>query len=204
MTLLRGYSDDKLLMDWLQKDIWPCEGKFANDRTDFIYVSSLLGIAEMIRSGTTCYNDMYNYPGELARATAKARIRGVIGGTLMTQDWLPPIAEQFTVNERVMEEYRDTPLITFSCAPHAPYTVNDEMFVQCRDWMTRYTNTFMHLHLHETKTEVSDSIVLTKVPPCHLSDQAMSPLNNLHRLQLVNSRLTAVHMTALTDDEIAL
>lgn len=202
MTLLRGYSDDKVLMDWQQKDIWPCEGEFANDKTDFIYISSLLGISEMIRGGTTCFNDMYNYPKELARAMKDMKIRGIIGGTLMTQDWLPPINEQFKANESVMNEFKDEKLIGYSCAPHAPYTVSDESFIQCREWMKKYDNVFMHIHLHETKLEVDYSKSLKKVSPCHLSDQPISPIMNLSRLEQLNDKLTSVHMTCLSDDEI--
>lgn len=208
MTMLRGYSDDKNLRDWLEKDIWPCEGVFANDRDGkrFVYDSARLGMAEMLRSGSTCFNDMYMVPRQTAEAAVSMGMRGIISFPVMDQPWLPDFEGQAKDGEAVREWLAGNPLLSIAAAPHAPYTVTDETFVDVREWNRSNTSlsadgSIMHVHLHETKDEVDQSIA-GEGPVKHRSDQRTSPLINLARLNVLDNKTVAVHMTTLTDEEI--
>merc|ERR1712232_1535663 len=96
----------------------------------------------------------------------------------------------------------DDGLLSWTVSLHAPYTVSDSTMLKAKALSDRL-DTKIHIHLHETQTEVDDSIAQKKDGTCHLSDQPCSPLANLKRLGLLNSKLIAVHMTALTDEEIS-
>ena len=77
MSLLRGYADDLALMDWLQNHIWPAEAKWVNEK--FVYEGTQLAIAESLRSGVTCFNDMYFFPDQAAKAVDESGFRASIG-----------------------------------------------------------------------------------------------------------------------------
>jgi 5-methylthioadenosine/S-adenosylhomocysteine deaminase len=122
MTLLRGIADDLKLLDWLQNYIFPAESK--NVSPEFVYWGTLLGCIEMARSGTTTYTDMYYFEDDIARATEKAGLRGVLGQSVIgfpAPDYKTP--EEALVGARAfIEKYRNHPLIIPSVAPHALYT----------------------------------------------------------------------------------
>src|SRR4051812_1586510 len=123
MTLFRGIADDLDLQEWLTKYIFPAEAK--NVTEDFVRVGTRLGLAEMIRGGTTTYCDMYYFEDAIADETAKAGVRGVLGETII--DFPVPNyktnAEAMTYTERFIKRWAGHPLITAAVAPHAPYTV---------------------------------------------------------------------------------
>ena len=193
MSLLRGYADDLVLMDWLNNHIWPAEGKHVRD--DFVFDGTLLAMAEMIRGGTTTINDMYFYHSAVARAGIQSGIRTFVGCTVLefptayasnADDYLKKaLAERqtFLGEERV----------TFTLAPHAPYTVSDATFARIIT-LAEQEDMLIHCHLHETAGEVTDSV----------RDYHQRPLARLHALGLLSPRLIAAHMVHLTEEEIAL
>lgn len=193
MTLLRGFADDLALMDWLQNHIWPAEGKHVNH--DFVRDGSLIGMAEMIKSGTTTINDMYFFHSAVADAGRIAGMRTFVGASIL--EFPTPYANNAdeyisrAMDER--EKYLNDPLITFTLAPHAPYTVSDETFRKVAALSEKH-HMLVHCHIHETLDEVNTSI----------KEHGKRPLARLDELGLLNDKLIAAHMVHLTDDEIAL
>ncbi len=193
MSLLRGLADDLPLMTWLQDHIWPVEAKFVNQ--EFVYTGTQLAMAEMLRCGTTCFNDMYFFPDQAARATHAAGMRATIGMILIEfpTAWAQNSDEYFEKGLALHDEYRNHPLINTALAPHAPYTVSDESLQRALTYADEL-NIPIHMHLHETADEINQEIEKT----------AQRPLARLHKLGLLSPRLLAVHMTQLNDDEIEL
>ena len=193
MSLFRGLANDMTLMDWLQNHIWPAEQQWVND--DFVQIGSQLAIAEMIRSGVTCFNDMYFYAETTARVAADAGIRAHVGMILLdfpTQYANDP-DEYFSKGLAVHDVYKSHPLVKCTFAPHAPYTVSDAPLERVA-MLANELEVPVHIHLHETEDEIMKS----------MDQYKMRPLQRLHQLGLVNSNLVAVHMTQLQDDEINL
>lgn len=193
MNLFRGLADDLPLMDWLQNYIWPAEQKILNH--DSVYQGSMMAIAEMIRGGTTCFNDHYFFPNDTARAAIDTGIRACIGlwiGSVPT-GWAKD-AEGYIEKARISYAERDkNPLITYAMAPHSPY-VNDDHSLQLTKTFADKHNLRIHIHLHETKAELE----------INQSQHNNRPLARFHNLGLLNERFIAVHMVHLTDEEIAL
>jgi len=191
MSLFRGLADDLPLMDWLNNHIWPAEQKWVNE--EFIHDGSELAIAEMLRSGTTCFNDMYFYPDITARVARDAGIRACVG--LIVLDfptvWANNADEYIEKGLDLRDKYRSDALIHTPFAPHAPYTVSDEPLKRLRV-LSDEMDLPIHIHLHETKAEVDIAV----------NNDGMRPLKRLNELGLVSPNLLAVHMTQLTDDEI--
>src|SRR6266446_848263 len=126
MTLFRGLADDLDLQDWLTKYIFPAEAK--NVSEEFVRAGTRLGLAEMIRGGTTTYCDMYYFEDAIADETSKAGVRGVLGETVI--DF--PVADNKTnaeamaYVEKFVKHWQGNDLIVAAIAPHAPYTVSTE------------------------------------------------------------------------------
>jgi len=193
MNLLRGLADDLQLMDWLQNHIWPAEGKILCPES--IYDGSMLAIAEMLRSGTTCFNDHYFYPNDTARASIDASMRASLGlwvGNAPT-GWAKDADECL---EKAASEYANRPdskLISYMLAPHSPYITNDGSLLKTKKFADD-NNLRIHIHLHETQAEID----------IDLKNYGKRPMQRFNELGLLNERLIAVHMVHLTDDEIAL
>ncbi|WP_031433808.1 TRZ/ATZ family hydrolase [Methylomarinum vadi] len=192
MTLLRGIADDLHLMDWLQRHIWPLEHKWVGEA--FVRDGSDLAIAEMIRGGTTCFNDMYFFPEVTAHRAIHHGIRASIG--LIAVDFPSAWAENSEAyiekGLALHDELRHEPLITTAFAPHAPYTVSDEPLRKIRMFADEL-NLPVHIHVHETRHEVEEQQQKT----------GRRPLQRLEELGLLSPSLLAVHMTQLTPAEIA-
>ncbi|MGZ8215237.1 MAG: amidohydrolase family protein, partial [Methylosarcina sp.] len=186
MTLMRGIADDLQLMDWLQNHIWPLEQKWMNE--SFVRDGTDLAIAEMIRGGTTCFNDMYFFPEVTAGQAVHHGIRANIG--LIAIDfpsvWAENSAEYIEKGLALHDQFRHEPLITASFAPHAPYTVSDEPLKKIRMFADELELS-IHMHVHETPYEVEQEQAKT----------GQRPLERLRTLGLVNPSLMAVHMTQL-------
>lgn len=193
MSLMRGLADDLPLMTWLQDHIWPAEAKFVNE--EFVYNGTQLAIAEMLRCGTTCFNEMYFFPDQAARATSDAGIRATIGMILIDfpTAWAQNSDEYLEKGIALHDEYRNHPLINTALAPHAPYTVSDEPLQRAITYAEEL-DIQIHMHIHETADEIKGEVEKT----------GKRPLARLHELGLLSPRLIAVHMTQLTDDEIEL
>ena len=193
MTLLRGLADDLPLMDWLQNHIWPAEAKHMS--AQFVHDGTRLACAEMLRGGTTCFNDMYFYPKAAAEAAMAAGIRAAIG--LVTFDSPTPYAsdadDYLDKGLAVRDELINEPLISFCLAPHAPYTVNDRNFAKALT-LAEQCEIPIHLHLHETRQEIEDS----------LQNHGVRPIERLRRLGLLSPGLIGAHSIHLNAEEIAL
>lgn len=192
MSLMRGLADDLPLMTWLQEHIWPAEAKWVSP--DYVYQGTQLAIAEMIRGGTTCFNDMYFFPNEAVRAIENAGLRACVGLILIDfpSAWAKSADDYLHKGLELHDALREHPLITTAFAPHAPYTVSDAPLEQ----VVMYAEQLdlpIHMHVHETEDEVGGEV----------SRYGKRPLARLDSLGLLSPRLMAVHMTQLQDDEIA-
>lgn len=193
MTLLRGIADDLQLMDWLQNHIWPLERKWVGEA--FVRDGSDLAIAEMIRGGTTCFNDMYFFPEITAQQAVHHGIRAGIGMILIDfpSAWAENADRYIEKGLALHDRFRHEPLIITPFAPHAPYTVSDGPLQKVRTFADEL-DVPVHMHVHETRHEVDDAIENT----------GKRPLERLNELGLINPSFVAVHMTQLIDSEIDL
>jgi 5-methylthioadenosine/S-adenosylhomocysteine deaminase len=193
MTLFRGLADDLDLQDWLTKFIFPAEAK--NVSEEFVRAGTRLGLAEMIRGGTTTYCDMYYFEDAIADETAKAGVRGVLGETVI--DF--PVADNKTnaeamaYVEKFVQKWKGHELITPAIAPHAPYTVSEEHLKAVRAFSDR-TGAPIVTHISETKREVNDS----------LKAKGASPIDYLSRIGFLNERVIAAHVVWPNDGEIGI
>ncbi|HEC28886.1 MAG TPA: TRZ/ATZ family hydrolase [Gammaproteobacteria bacterium] len=192
MSLLRGLADDLPLMDWLQNHIWPVESRFIGP--EFIKDGTRLAIAEMIRSGTTCFNDMYFFPEVTAQVAIEAGIRAVVGLIVLDfpSAWATDADDYINKGLEVNDRFRDESLVTTAFAPHAPYTVSDQP-LQRVQVLVNELEIPIHMHVHETVDEINQSI----------ENFGMRPIERLKQLGLLTPGLLAVHMTQLTDSEIS-
>lgn len=193
MSLMRGLADDLPLMDWLNNHIWPAEQKHVS--AEYVYDGSLLACAEMIRSGTTCFNDMYFFPEETARAVEHAGMRAKLGLILIDfpSAWAKDADEYLSKGIDLHDQLHNNSLISTAFAPHAPYTVSDEPLKRIATYAEEL-DIPIHIHLHEIADEVEQAI----------AQSGKRPIERLNDLGLLSPRLLAVHMTQLTDDEIKL
>jgi len=152
MILLRGIADDLKLMEWLNSVIFPAEAKNVNP--DFVYWGTLLAAIEMARDGTTTFTDMYYFEEDIARATDKAGIRGVLGQTIIgfpAPDY-KTTDEALAGTESFLRRYKDHPRVVPSVAPHALYTTSVEVVRKARELSRRYGIPFQ-IHGHESPEE---------------------------------------------------
>ncbi|NND82305.1 MAG: TRZ/ATZ family hydrolase [Gammaproteobacteria bacterium] len=193
MSLFRGLADDISLMEWLNEHIWPAEARWVDPA--FMRDGTELAIAEMLLSGTTCFNDMYFYPDVVAAVAQEAGIRATVG--LIVLDfpsiWAADTDEYFSKGIAVHDDTRALSSIQTAMAPHAPYTVSDEPLRQAMTYADEL-QIHVHMHLHETADEIAGS----------MQQYGQRPLGRLQELGLLNPRLMAVHMVHLTDQEIEL
>jgi 5-methylthioadenosine/S-adenosylhomocysteine deaminase len=193
MSLLKGLSDDLPLDEWLNEHIWPAETELAD--AAFVRDGSELAIAEMIKGGTTCFNDMYFFIDQTALAAEQVGIRACLGIPIIDfpTRWAKDLDEYISKGLAVHERFNGNELISFTFAPHAPYTVCDESLKTLQPIMDEL-GLPMHIHAHETNLEVEQSI----------AEHGASPIERLNKLGLLNPDLMAVHMTALSDADIQL
>ncbi len=193
MTLLRGVADDLPLMRWLTEHIWPIEAAVIGPQ--FVADGVELAIAEMLRGGTTCCNENYFFPDVAAATYRRHGFRALVGLPIIDfpTAWAKTQDEYFDRAGEVHDLYRRDHLVRTCYAPHAPYTVSDASFERIRV-LSDQLDVPVHCHVHETAQEVADALKL----------HGMRQIARLDRLGLVNDRLIAVHMTQLTDAEIAL
>ncbi|MEE8496074.1 MAG: TRZ/ATZ family hydrolase [Xanthomonadales bacterium] len=193
MTLLRGYADDMDLDVWLREHIWPAEQKFMGP--SFVADGARLAIAEMFRAGTTCFNDMYFFPDVLGETCLDAGIRASIGVPLIETQTAraSEIDNYFEQGLRLHDEWRSVSLLSITFSPHAPYSVSDETLRRVATH-SRELEVPVHMHLLETEWDIKHS----------LQNHDVHPLRRLRDLDLLNSRLLAVHMTQLSSEDIGL
>lgn len=193
MVLFRGLADDLPLMDWLNNHIWPAEGDIVCSES--VKDGNRLAIAEMLRGGTTCFNDHYFFPEECAAVTIEEGMRGSIGLVFMNvpNQWAK---DEDGYHQKALNTLKNRPqsnLISWMIAPHAPYTNSDRSLTLAKQLADEY-NIGMHMHLHETQAELD----------IDLKAYGKHPIQRLHDLGLLDDKFLAVHMVLLTDEEIAL
>jgi len=193
MTLLRGLADDLELQVWLNEHIWPVENRFVSP--EFVADGTRLAVAEMLRAGTTCFNDMYFFPDVTAAVAAETGIRACVGLIVieMPTAWAKDANEYLAKALDLLQNRVPDPLVSFSMAPHAPYSVSDSTLSRVAEISSDF-DIPVHIHLLETDWETRHS----------MQQHGMRPMQRMLEHQLVNSRLLAVHMTQLLPDEIRL
>ena len=191
MTLLRGFADDLPLMRWLQDHIWPVETRWVDP--EFVRDGSRLAMAEMLRGGVTCFNDMYFFPEVTAAVARECGMRACVG--LIAVDF--PTAYARNLDEYLDKglalhaELRAEPRLHTAFAPHAAYTVSAPALERIGRLAADLAMP-VHIHLHETAAEVAD----------FQARHGCRPLARLEQLGLLSPRLLAVHMTQLEPAEI--
>jgi 5-methylthioadenosine/S-adenosylhomocysteine deaminase len=191
MALMRGLADDLPLMEWLTRHIWPAEAQHVS--AAFVHDGTLLACAEMIRGGITCFNDMYFFPEEAARAALTAGMRAALGiiciefPTAYATDPQDYLHKGFATRDALKHE----PLLSFCMAPHAPYTVSDSSFERIVTYAEELQLP-IHLHLHETQDEIKESVARF----------GGRPLARMQRLGVVGPGLVAVHAVHLQPAEV--
>lgn len=193
MALFRGIADDLALMDWLQNFIFPAEAR--NVDRDFVRWGTRLAAAEMIRTGTTTFADMYYFEADIAHETRAAGLRAVLGETLI--DFPAPDNETWEDGIAYMRafarEFEDDPLITPAIAPHSPYTVSREHLIEARRVADELGVPIL-IHLAETKEEVAQV----------LEAQGSTPTLYLDSIGFLRDDVIAAHTVHLTAEEIAI
>ena len=192
MTMFRGYADDMLLQDWLQKKIWPLEAKLTGEAC---YYGALLGSAEMSLSGTTSFVDMYFYMEDVARAVAKSGLRGFLSyGIIDLMD--PAKARMEQEKARKFFDYirgLGNPRIRFALGPHAPYTCSAETLLWAKEFAEK-NDVIDHIHVAETRKEQADS----------QQQHGMRIVEYLDKIGALSKKMLAAHCAWLTKSEVAL
>lgn len=191
MNLMRGLADDLPLMPWLEQHIWPTEQKMVSPH--FVHDGTLLACAEMLRGGITAFNDMYFYPEAAAEAVIQAGIRANLGLVVLE------FATQYANNAesyidkgtQARDALKSEPLISFSFAPHAPYTVSDETFTTLNT-LSAQIHIGLHTHLHETVAEIMQSE----------QRYGMRPVARLAKLGILGATTTFAHCVHLNPIEM--
>ncbi len=184
MTLLRGLADDLPLEPWLKEHIWPTEGRWVN--ADFVRDGTELAVAEMLRSGTTCFSDMYFFPEAAALAARQQGMRASIGLIMFDfpSTWGSGPEDYLAKGLALRDQYKNDPLLSFVFAPHSTYTVSERWLKELRT-LADELELPLQTHLHETAGEVEDS----------LRKHGKRPIARLTELGMFTPALMAVHMT---------
>jgi 5-methylthioadenosine/S-adenosylhomocysteine deaminase len=188
MTLLRGVADDIPLMTWLQDHIWPIE---ANLNENHIKAGADLGIVEMIKSGTTCFNDMYWHMGVVAKSVENSGIRAALSTPLLDVMGPDQRGKLLREGEALIKQFQGHERITPFLGPHAPYTCSEELLLGVNDLHEKY-GIGVHIHVSETEDEV-ENIKKEKGKP---------PFAYLDSLGFLNERVVAAHCVWVSEKEM--
>jgi 5-methylthioadenosine/S-adenosylhomocysteine deaminase len=193
MNYLRGLGSDLPLEEWLNDVIWPIERNRVN--LDWVLNSLQLALAEMIMAGITCYNDMYFFENESAPIVKDAGMRGILGEGVLgfpTPDVQNPEAALERI-ERLVDTWKDDPLIIPEIAPHSTYTVKPDILLKSLEIAEKYDLNY-HIHTNETDNELETV----------KSEYGTTPIKHLENLGILSRRVNAVHCVWLDDEEIQL
>ncbi len=192
MGLFRGIADDLDLQEWLTQYIFPAEAKNVNET--FVRAGTRLGLAELIKGGTTTYCDMYYFEDAIADETAKAGVRGVLGETLI--DFPAPDNKTFDdalkYTETFIKKWQGHKLIVPAVAPHAPYTVSEEHLLKSRDLSERL-NAPLVIHLAEANTETE--FIQQK-------HKGLRPIEFVEKIGFLTNRTIAAHVIQANQSEL--
>jgi 5-methylthioadenosine/S-adenosylhomocysteine deaminase len=193
MTLFRGYGDDLPLMEWLRTRIWPAEARLTEED---VYHGTRLALVEMIRSGTTYFNDMYWHQPGVVRAVEELGLRAHVGSVFIDHgdpSGVEAGAQREAVLGQVAERHTLAPRIQVALAPHAIYSVAPESLV----WMAERAaehDLIVHIHLSETRDEVDACV----------EKHGLRPAFFLQRLGLLGPNLVVAHGVYLDPEEMDL
>jgi 5-methylthioadenosine/S-adenosylhomocysteine deaminase len=192
MTLLRGMADDLPLQTWLEYYIWPAEAHLDGDHC---YAGALLAVLEMIKTGTTCCNDMYFFMDEVARALDEAGLRGVISHGMIDTGDDNKRKKEIRETERIIKKCHNTAdgRISVALGPHAPYTCSEELLRWTRKKADQ-EGLQIHIHVSETEAEVQNFLESTQKRPFEYLDD----------IGLLGPDLIAAHAVWLSEGEINL
>ena len=192
MSLMRGFADDLPLMRWLGERIWPAEK--AHLAAGFVRDGSLLAAAEMLAGGVTTVNDMYFHPLAAGEAYLAAGLRAVLGMTVIDfpTSYAVDADDYLAKGLAARDALKGEPLLGFSFAPHAPYTISDATFGRIAT-LAEQLGLPIHTHIHETAQEIADSV----------KQFGVRPLERLARLGLLGPNFIGVHAVHLSEAEIA-
>ncbi|HDH53656.1 MAG TPA: amidohydrolase, partial [Nitrospirae bacterium] len=192
MVYFRGLADDLPLQDWLEKHIWPNEMKWLS--SEFVDDAVELACLEMLKAGVTTYADMYFYEDTAAGKVEKIGMRGVLGSGIIDFPW-KDIAQSaddyFRHAEDLINNWKDSELITPCVAPHATFTCGPDNYKRAKE-MADTHNVPLHTHLAETEFEVSE---------CR-KRYGKTPVEHLDAIGFLSERVVAAHCVWLTDKEI--
>jgi 5-methylthioadenosine/S-adenosylhomocysteine deaminase len=194
MSLMRGLADDLPLMPWLEQHIWPAERAVVS--SGFVRDGTLLACAEMLAGGISTFNDMYFYPEAAAEACLKIGMRANLGLVVLEfpTNYANDAESYIQKGLEARDHLRDAaPLISFSFAPHAPYTVSDATFTRIMT-LAEQVNIGVHTHMHETQHEIAQSE----------QTYGLRPISRLANLGLLSPNLTLAHCVHLDETEIKL
>ena len=192
MTLLRGVGDDEELQTWLNDYIWPKEAKLDEK---LVYAGSKLAMAEMIKTGTTTFNDMYFYMEETAKAVEESGIRGVLGYGMIDLFDDEKRKQEIKATKNLIKNSHNTAngRVQVAVAPHAPYTCSKELLSESKKLANKH-NLKLHIHVSETQQEVND---LEK-------QRSQTPFEYLDSIDLLDENTIAAHGVWTTDNEMKL
>ena len=193
MSLLKGLADDLPLMQWLREHIWPVEDQFVNG--DFVTIGTELAMAEMLRYGTTCFNDMYFFPEEAAKCIEKVGMRAQLNINVFDSAccWGNGPKDYLSKATHLLEAFKQHSSIKIGLGPHAPYSASDDTLEQVLQVAQQFEAPIT-MHVHETEEEIQDSFTRHQT----------RPLSRLARLGLLKHHFTAVHMVQLNDTDFSL
>jgi 5-methylthioadenosine/S-adenosylhomocysteine deaminase len=193
MSLLRGFADDLPLMKWLNDHIWPAENRHVSEA--FVRDGTLLAAAEMLAGGITTCNDMYFFPQAAGEAFLQAGMRAVLGMIVLEfpSAYATDADDYLARGLSMRDELKGEPLLSFSFAPHAPYTISDASFERINT-LADQLGLPIHTHIHETADEIQGS----------LKQYGVRPLERLARLGLLGPNFIGVHAVHVNDAEIEL
>jgi 5-methylthioadenosine/S-adenosylhomocysteine deaminase len=193
MSLLRGLADDLRLDVWLFGYMLPVEREFVSP--EFCRWGTLLSCAEMIRSGVTCFADMYYYEQIVAGAAAGVGMRAVCAETVMK--WPTPDAESYdeglALCRRFVEDWRGHPLVTPAVGPHSPETTTPELLQEAARLAAEHGVPLL-IHIAETAGGADEARLLYGMPSVEALD----------RLGLLGQRVVAAHCVHITPKERAI
>lgn len=190
MTLLRGYADDLILSEWLEKHIWPAESQLTPSD---IYTGSMLACLEMIKSGTTCFNDMYIYEDQTALAVEKTGMRATLSYGMIDLGNPDKSLSEFKEGTRFIKEWdgKADNRINAIYGPHAPNTCSEDFLIKVKD-KARDDRVRMHIHMLETEAELNQM----------KEKYGMCSVHMLNNIDFLDSNLIAAHCVWLSDGDI--
>lgn len=185
MSYFRATNDNLPLQEWLNNKIWPIEDKMNGED---IYYGVLLSALEMIKTGTTCSNDMYFFSKEAIKALLETKVRCMFSRCLMANGEGNKRLEEF---KELYDEYKNNDLIKFAVAPHALYTCNLEYLKECSN-LANKLNLPIHMHYLENKNEIEDI----------RKQYNMEPIEVLKETGLINNKLILAHCTFVDEESL--